>query len=226
MNGFSHISALVLIGSAAAQAAAPTAEALKFFENKVRPILADQCQECHGSAKHKGGLRLDNLPYILQGGEGGPAIVPGQPDKSLLMKAISYTDKDLEMPPDGKMSDADMATLKQWIAMGAPWPEAEVASARPVRKPGQITAEDRQWWAFQPVKEPKVPSAKIQALGSPGTEGSKGPRNAIDQFVLAKLAENGLQPAPEADPDELIRRVSFDLTGLPPTPEEVRFFEA
>lgn len=218
MNGFLTFSALVLTGSAAVQAAAPTPEALKFFENKVRPILVEQCQDCHGAAKHKGSLRLDNLAYILQGGEGGPAIVVGQPDKSLLMKAVSYEDSDLEMPPDGKMSDADIATLKQWIAMGAPWPDAEVASARPTRKPGQITDEDRQWWAFQPVKEVKVPVVK--------GAGDAAARNPIDHFVLTKLAENGLKPAAEASPAELIRRLTFDLTGLPPTPDEVRAFEA
>lgn len=224
MNGILYLFALVLTGSAAAQAASPSPEALKFFENKVRPILVEQCQDCHGASKHKGGLRLDNLPYIIQGGEQGPAIVPGNPDKSLLMTAISYNDKEMEMPPDGKMSDADIATLKQWIAMGAPWPEAEVASAKPTRKPGQITDEDRQWWAFQPVKEPKVPSLKgvvATVSGKPAVA-----RNPIDHFVLTKLSENGLPPAQEASPAELIRRVSFDLTGLPPSPEEVRAFEA
>jgi mono/diheme cytochrome c family protein len=142
-----------------AQAAAPSSDGLRFFENKVRPLLVQNCQDCHGASKHKGGLRLDNLPYMLQGGEQGPALVPHQPDKSLLMKAIGYADKDMQMPPDGKMSAADIATLRQWIAMGAPWPEAEVASAKLARKPGQITDEDRQWWSFQPLpKAVKVPA--------------------------------------------------------------------
>ena len=203
---------VTLLGMSYASAV-PSPEALKFFESKVRPILANQCQECHGAQKKKGGLRLDNLPYILQGGEQGASVVPHKPEESLLIKAIEYADKDMQMPPDGKMSDADIAVLKQWITMGAPWPEAEVASAKLARKPGQITDEDRKWWAFQPVQNPKVPKLSV------GT-------NPVDAFVRAKLAENGLKPAPEASPEELIRRVTFDLTGLPPTPERVAKFAA
>lgn len=212
--GIPHFTAFVLLSTLAAQAAAPSPEGLKFFENKVRPLLVQQCQECHGAQKHKGGLRLDNLPYIVQGGESGPAIVPGDAEKSLLIKAVEYADKDLQMPPDDKMSAEDIGTLKQWIAMGAPWPQAEVAGARTLRKPGQITDEDRKWWAFQKVAEPKVPAVK----------GSAPMRNPIDNFVLAKLGENGLKPSPEASPTELIRRVTLDLTGLPPTPERVAQF--
>ena len=205
--------------------AVPSPEALTFFESKVRPILVNQCQECHGAQKKKGGLRLDNLPYILQGGEQGPALVPHKASESLLIKAVEYADKDMQMPPDGKMSDADIITLKQWITMGAPWPEAEVASAKLARKPGQITDEDRQWWAFKPVDEPPVPvmgviaNAKSQPTISPQ-------RNAIDAFVRAKLKDAGLRPSPEASPEELIRRVTFDLTGLPPKPERVTKFVA
>jgi len=206
------LSLIVALFGAASAYAGPSPEAVKFFEARVRPILVNQCQECHGAQKHKAGLRLDNLPFILQGGEQGPAIVPHQPDKSLLMKAVSYTDKEMEMPPDGKMADADIATLKQWIAMGAPWPEAEVASAKLSRKPGQITDEDRKWWAFQPVKSPAVPVVK------------EGTQNPIDNFVLAKLSQNGLKPSAPADRIELIRRLTFDLHGLPPTPAQVQAF--
>ena len=215
MTGIAHFTTFVLLSTAAAQAAAPSPEALKFFESKVRPLLVNQCQECHGPQKKKGGLRLDNLPYILQGGETGAAIVPGDAEKSLLIKAVNYDDKDLQMPPDEKMKPAEIAILKQWIAMGAPWPEAEVASAKTMHKPGQITEEDRKWWAFQKVAEPKVPAANLGAV-----------RNPIDGFVQAKLAENGLKPSPEASPTELIRRVTIDLTGLPPTPERVAQFVA
>lgn len=216
MTGLAHLSAsFVLLGSLAAQAAAPSPEALKFFENKVRPLLVKQCQECHGPQKHKGGLRLDNLAFMLQGGETGPAIVPGDAAKSLLIKAVKYDDKDLQMPPEDKMPAADIETLKQWIAMGAPWPQAEVAAAKVPHKPGTITQEDRQWWAFQPVKEPKVPATPAAAA-----------RNPIDNFVQARLAESGLHPSPEASPAELIRRVTLDLTGLPPTPERVAQFIA
>ncbi|MDB6139490.1 MAG: Planctomycete cytochrome [Verrucomicrobiaceae bacterium] len=222
MTGIPHFSAFVLLGTLAAQAAAPPPEALKFFENQVRPLLVKQCQECHGPQKHKGGLRLDNLTYILQGGETGPAVVPGDAEKSLLIKAVEYGDKDLQMPPDEKMKPEEIAALKQWIAMGAPWPEAEVAGARTLRKPGQITAEDRKWWAFQKVVEPKVPEVKKTGSGL-----AAAPlRNPIDNFVRAKLSESGLKPSLEASPVELVRRVTLDLTGLPPTPERVAQYVA
>ncbi|HYF35785.1 MAG TPA: DUF1549 domain-containing protein, partial [Prosthecobacter sp.] len=133
-------------------------------------------------------------------------------DASLLIKAVSYADPEMEMPPDGKLPDDQIAILKQWILMGAPWPEAEVAAAKAARIPGQITDEDRAWWAFQPVKNPPVPQA---ASPSP-----------IDAFILAKLKSEGLAPSPEATPHELVRRLYFDLTGLPPTPEEAAAFIA
>ena len=216
MNVVSLFSALMLLGNLAVQAAAPSPEALKFFEAKVRPLLIENCQDCHGPNKQKGGLRVDNLPYLIRGGEQGAGVVPHQPDKSLLIKAIRYTDPDMEMPPDGKMSDEDIATLTQWVAMGAPWPAAEVAGAKLGRKPGDITDEDKKWWSFQPVREPKVPQVSATS-GSPV-------RNPIDHFVVAKLSENGLKPSPEAGRIELIRRLSFDLHGLPPTQEQVQTF--
>lgn len=205
--------------------AAPSAEALKFFEAKVRPILVQSCQECHAEKKHKGDLRLDNLPYILHGGSSGPAIVPHKPDASLLIKAVSYADPDMQMPPDDKLPEDQIAILKQWIAIGAPWPEAEVAAAKHSRRPGEITAEDRAWWAFQPVKSPPVPKVQPppQPSGSPPPASISLP-NPIDAFVLAKLQENKLTPSPEADRIELIRRLTFDLHGLPPSPEEVTAF--
>jgi hypothetical protein len=116
----------------------------------------------------------------------------------------------MEMPPDGKLSSAKIEILKKWIAMGAPWPEAEVAAAKPSRKPGDITEEDKKWWSFVPVKAPPVPKSMASS--------------PIDAFVQTKLAENGLKPSPAADPVSFIRRATFDLTGLPPTPEEVEAF--
>lgn len=200
---------LILLSTLLAGAghAAPSAEALKFFESKIRPILVESCHECHADKKHKGELRVDNLPYLLQGGHTGPAVVPHQPDKSLLIKAVSYTDPDMEMPPDGKLSDDQIAALKQWIMMGAPWPEAEVAAFKPARKPGEITKEDKEWWSFQPVKNPPVPKASASTT-------------PIDAFIQTELTKNGLKQSAEASPQELIRRITFDLHGLPPSPEE------
>jgi len=224
------IRALFLI-TATTAVAAPNAESLKFFEKDVRPLLVEACQECHGPQKHKGGLRLDNLPYILQGGGTGPAIVPHKPDASLLIKLVNYEDPDMEMPPDGKLSSAKIEILKKWIAMGAPWPEAEVAAAKPSRKPGDITEDDKKWWSFVPVKSPSVPkvhSAQSSVLSSESsklsTKHSALSTSPIDAFVQAKLAENGLKPSPAADPVAFIRRATFDLTGMPPTPAEVEAF--
>ena len=218
--------------------AAPDAASLKFFENEIRPLLAKNCYECHGPQKKKSGLRLDNLAYILQGGETGAAIVKGQPENSLLMEFVSYKDSDHEMPPDGKLPDKQIEALKKWIAMGAPWPEAEVASAKIMHKPGTITADDRKWWAYQPVKAPSVPGSQFPVHGSQAAQGAgdsanskpgtgnqePGTGNAIDAFVHHRLTKEGLKPAPEASRTELIRRLSFDLHGLPPSPEQVKKF--
>lgn len=188
------------------------ASGLKFFETQIRPLLADNCYECHSATKKKGGLRLDNLPYILSGGEGGAAVVPGQPEKSLLLEFVSYKDSDHEMPPNGKLSEQQLNSLRQWIAMGAPWPEAETSQVKTVHKPGTITDEDRQWWAFQPVKAVPVPKNNAPS--------------PIDAFIRQRLDGEGLPSAPEASRTELIRRLTFDLHGLPPTPEQVAAFIA
>jgi len=215
--------------------AASDAAALKFFENEIRPLLAKSCYDCHGPKKKKNGLRLDNLAYILQGGEAGAAIVPGQPEKSMLMEYVSYKDSDHEMPPDGKLPDNQIEALKKWIAMGAPWPEAEVAGAKVMHKPGTITEEDRKWWSFQPVRRPAVPGSSFVVSGSQTNEGAAtqkprtknekpGTGNAIDAFVRDRLAKEGLKPSPQASRTELLRRLCFDLHGLPPTPEQVEAF--
>jgi len=212
MNGKSLSSLLLLCISAAAHAEQADPAALKFFETKIRPVLAENCYSCHGEKKQKAGLRLDNLNYALHGGETGPAVVPGDVDASHLVKAISYADSDLQMPPDGKLSDAQIADLKKWVAMGAPWPESELKLAK---KPGEFSVEDRAWWAFQPLANVKPPVVKDAAAVV---------RNPIDQFVLSKLKTENLSQAPEASRYELVRRVYFDLHGLPPTPEQVTAF--
>lgn len=187
----------------------PTAEQLEFFENKVRPLLSEHCSECHGADEQWAGLRLDSRQALLAGGESGPAITPGRPGESRLILAVRQTG-DLQMPPDGKLADAQIELLESWVAMGAPWPAGEAT-------PADVKAEAaRTHWAFQPVASPAPPAV----------ENAAWVRTPVDAFVLARLEAAGLAPAPPADRRELIRRVTFDLTGLPPTPAEVEAFVA
>jgi mono/diheme cytochrome c family protein len=185
-----------------------------FFENKVRPIFAGQCGSCH-QARAGGGLSLTSREAILKGGETGPAIVPGDPDKSLLIEAVHQTG-DLRMPKDGKLSADEIATLAQWIKMGAPWPKTDIAPVVIAGK--QITPDMRKWWSFQPLKDPAIPAVKEAAW-------SKSAKSDIDRLVYAKLEEKGLAPSAPADKRTLIRRATLDLTGLPPTPDEIAAFE-
>ncbi len=206
--------------NAAAEKAAPEAESFSpqqvaFFESKVRPILAENCHKCHGGDDPKAGLRLDSRATILAGGESGPAVMPGKPENSLLVEAINYAS--FEMPPDGKLSDDKIATLTEWVRMGAPWPAETGNTVLVPRTAGlEITDEDRHYWAFVPPSRPSLPR-----VSSP-----EWARNPIDAFVLAKLEGRQLHPAPPADRRELIRRAYFDLVGLPPTFEEREEFAA
>jgi hypothetical protein len=206
--------ALLIVGLGFAPSAIRAADQSAFFDQKVRPILQSNCFTCHSHAakKSKGGLMLDARDSILKGGDRGPAIVPGKPDDSLLLKAVGRQDEELKMPPTAKLADEQIATLREWIKLGAPWPSKSAMTARP---PGTITDEDRRWWAFQPVKAPPVPQIR-----NPQSE----IHTPIDAFILAKLQPAGLSPARPADRRVLIRRVTFDLTGLPPTPAEVDAF--
>ncbi len=214
LTPLNRLAAIALFGlmSHALSAAEADPAALKFFETKIRPLLSDQCMKCHGEKKQKGGLRLDSLQAAQQGGDGGAAVTPGDVASSLLIKAISYEDSDLQMPPDNKLEAAQIADLKKWIELGAPWPEDK---AHPVKKPGEFSVEERAWWAFQPVKHPEPPQ-----IQSPKSK----IQNAIDSFVIAKLESEGMTQAPMADRHEMARRLYFDLHGLPPTPEEVDRF--
>ncbi len=198
------------LGSVATAAEKVSPEHLKFFETNVRPLLVRKCLSCHGEDHQKGSLRLDSLEAILKGGDSGPAIVPGKPDESLLVEAIRY--ESFEMPPSGKLSDKEIDTLVRWVELGAPWPGGETARIRRTDA-DKITEEDRQWWSYQPLRKPQVPAA-----------GSGWARNPIDRFIAARLESEGLKPAPEADRATLIRRLYFDLIGLPPSPEEVQAF--
>ena len=202
-----------LAGATCLAFAEPTVEQADFFETKVRPVFADNCYPCHSVAeKIKGGLRLDAPPKILEGGDSGPAIVPGNPDASLLIKAVRYTDADLQMPPKNKKLAAEqIALLEAWVKMGAPLPRHSDAKPALI----EVSVARTQHWAFQPVQKPTVPKVKK----------SSWVRTPVDNFVLAKLEGRKLKPAPQADRRTLIRRLSYDLVGLPPTLEEVEAFE-
>ena len=194
-----------------------------FFEQNVRPLLAEKCYSCHGDKKQKGGLRLDSLEAILTGGESGPALIAGKPEESLIVEAINYAG--LEMPPNGKLAPEKVVVLTRWVSLGAPWPSLDRAAHAPstaTPKESKLTAADVALWSLQPVRRSVVPD-RVE----PGTQDWVGwPRNPIDGFVLEALLKHGLTPAPEADKPTLIRRATFDLTGLPPTPEEVDAFLA
>jgi mono/diheme cytochrome c family protein len=196
---------------------APSPAAVQFFEAKIRPLLAEHCFKCHGAAKQKGDLRLDSRSAVLEGGDQGPAIVPGSPEKSLLIKAIRHDDANLKMPPSRKLGRQQIADLTQWVKMGAPWPGANNDGPKTTRRGEfQISARDRAHWAFQPLKRPPVPPVKQADWAA----------NPIDAFILARLEAKGMRPNPPAERRQLIRRVYYDLTGLPPTPAEVEAFVA
>jgi cytochrome c553 len=197
------------------RSAEPGDEGSQFFENKIRPILAETCTKCHGAAKQKGMLRLDSRTAMLKGGDSGAAIVPGDASKSLLVKAIRYNDPDLRMPPRGKLSDQQIADFTSWIQSGAPWPEDQVKSEAAAAKSFDLKARSKHW-SLQPLREVEPPAVKDTAW----------PQNLIDQFILARLEPAGLRPAPPADRRTLLRRLTFDLTGLPPTPVEIDAFLA
>ncbi|TWT60704.1 DUF1549 domain-containing protein [Rubinisphaera italica] len=191
----------------------PTSLQIQFFEKHVRPLLIEQCYKCHSEKMTKGGLRVDSRSALQLGGESGPAIEPGKPDASLLIEAVRY--ESYEMPPSQKLSEEQIAVLNKWIEMGAPWPgDHGDAELRPVGP--TFTQEELNWWAFQPVTDPAPPTQLAN---------EEWCHNEIDQFIGAKLDEQQLVPAPEADRAVLLRRLYFDLIGLPPTPEEVRAYE-
>jgi Protein of unknown function (DUF1549)/Protein of unknown function (DUF1553)/Planctomycete cytochrome C len=196
----------------------------RFFEQSVRPLLVENCYSCHSAKKQKGGLRLDSLEAILAGGDSGPAVVPGKPGESLLVEAINY--QGTEMPPAGKLPEGKIDVLTRWVSLGAPWPSVDRNAAHATGEPPIATtlrpADRPALWSFRPVRRPDVPG-EVSLSGAGGVEGSSNP---IDRFILRKLAENDLAPAPLADRGTLIRRVTFDLTGLAPTPEEVDAFLA
>ncbi len=193
----------------------PTKEQVKFFETEVRPVLATHCYKCHGAEKQEGELRIDSLQALLKGGESGEAVVPGKLDDSLLIDAINY--ESFEMPPGKQLDDASIAALTKWVTMGAPWPTT-TAKQKPfdwiASSKMKFTEEDRAFWLFQPVGNPAVPEVAD----------ARWQKNPVDRFIYRKMKAAGISPAPAADRLTLIRRASFDLTGLPPTPAEVDRF--
>ena len=200
---------VLLVGSVELLAASPDGPA--FFESKIRPLFIEHCQKCHGEKRQEGGLRLDTKAGWQKGGEHGPAIVPGDPEKSRLILAVRRTDKDFQMPPKRALAAEEIAALEQWVKLGAPDPREGIT----VAKSGVDMAAGRKHWAFQPLTKPQPPSLPANATS----------QQSLDRFVLARLHQQGLQPNPPADARTLIRRMTFDLTGLPPTPDELAAFE-
>ena len=205
---------LALFASAIMLPGAWAADQREQFETQVRPLLAKNCWGCHRQTA-MGGLRLDSRESILKGGKSGPAVTPNRPAESLVIQAVTHQHERLRMPPSGKLPDAEIATLTAWVAQGAYWPPDDAAPA-PAQKSGeyQISAEQRAFWAFQPVKLPALPAVRNTGW----------PKSPIDRFILAALEARKLKPVEAADRRALIRRASFDLTGLPPAPEQVDAF--
>jgi hypothetical protein len=196
--------------------AAPPVQSLDFFESKIRPVLVEHCYKCHsGTAKKlKGGLRLDSRTMMLKGGDSGPAIVPGQPEKSRLIDAVSYNNVDLRMPPKGKLPDTVVANLRAWIQAGAPWPEEKTVGTSGNKSAFDLQARKREHWAWQP----------IHSVPPPHVSNNQWPRDPVDRFILARLEQKHIHPAPPADRRVLLRRVYVDLIGLPPQPSDVEDF--
>ena len=190
----------------AQQPSQPSPLEVQFFETRIRPILVEHCIHCHGPKKQSGGVRLDSRQAILEDSDHGPIVVPGQPEKSALIRAVRHEGK-IKMPKQGKLSTDAIGDLAAWVKMGAPWPDSNTVVAADANA-------KKKHWAFQPVRKPAVPNFKYPDW----------PTTAIDAFILARLEDGGLTPSPLADPGTLIRRLTFDLIGLPPTPEEVEEF--
>lgn len=191
-----------------------TSEALEFFEKRIRPILADNCYNCHSADnKAAGGLRVDDRNGLLTGGGRGPGVVPGNPEESLVIKAVTRADSRLQMPPDSALGDQQIADLRTWIESGAAWPEPEVPYELTEGNPHYEQLKQSHW-SWQPLTQPQVPVVQNELW----------PNDDSDRFVLARLEQQGLTPVHDADRSALLRRVTFDLTGLPPTPEEITAF--
>src|SRR5579863_4294464 len=200
-----HRAALFALAACTMGRAAAETNGAEFFEKSVRPLFAQRCLPCHAAGEHPaGGLSLEGRESLLQGGSRGPAIVAGRPEESLLIRALRQT-SNLRMPPGGKLGDAEIAILANWVSMGAPWASERAPQSEQTKA---------TFWAFIPPRDAAIPQVKHASWV----------KSPIDAFILAGLEAKNLKPAPPAGKRELIRRAAFDLTGLPPTPEEVQAF--
>ena len=223
---FRSAAAVLLIGSTLVGPATPPlaatentdadASAIEHFEKHVRPLLVEHCYECHAGTEANGGLLLDSREGLLRGGDSGASLVPGDASASLLIEAVRYENLDLQMPPEGRLDDAQIEHLEKWVSSGAPDPRQVTAtkSAAMPSAAGMSLEEGRRFWSFRAVQQPEIPQVKD----------SRWVRTPIDAFVLAALEAEGLTPAAKADRRTLIRRLTYDLTGLPPTASDIEAF--
>ncbi len=212
------MAAIFLSGISSSQGAATLLkpDQIEFFEKRIRPVLARECYECHGPEKQKGGLRVDFREGLLKGGETGPAVVPGDPRKSLLIQAVTHENSEIKMPKKRpKLEPSTIDDLVAWVKIGAPDPRDKPGAIESSASWKETLATRKQWWSFQPVRKPSLPNR--------GNEKNSG--HPVDAFINARLTEHGLQSATSADKKTLLRRLTFVLTGLPPTPKEFEQFE-
>ena len=210
--------ALLTTAPASAQTAQTPADGIKLFEENVRPVLEQNCFMCHSDPERaENGLLLTTRAGLLRGGERGSAVSTSEPAMSLLLHAVEYGDDQLQMPPSGRLADTEIDAIRQWVLLGAPFggDEDELTQVAPAEDAFEITDADRAWWSVRPLVRPDVPAVAA----------SDWPLNPIDHFLLARIEAAGLEPPPAADRRALIRRSTYDLTGLPPTLEEVEAFE-
>jgi hypothetical protein len=215
---FLQVMAAAALAWCAGSVSATESEAIEFFEKKVRPILIERCFECHSSTtKIKGGLTLDSQHDWTLGGDTGPAIIPGQPDQSLLFQAVTWSNLDLQMPPKKKLTDAEIQILSTWIENGAHDPRESSPSSMAAKKPAMATPVEkgREFWSYRPLQNPPVPKVS----------NTTWPQHPIDHFILAKLEQQQLPPAADATPEILVRRISYNLIGLPPTVAQIEQFK-
>ena len=212
------IAALFSAASAADQLTQPTAAGVsaEYFATHIRPLLESRCLECHGVDAQEGGLRLDSLAALAAGGKSGPVIAPGSTDESVLLQAVLYGDESLRMPPTKKLSETEIGLLATWIAGGAPHPDGKIEVRGP---PPLDLAKARSFWSLSPLRRPPLPPVAA-------ANGAAAEMHPIDAFVECQLRERGLEPTALADRPTLIRRATYDLIGLPPTPDEIDAFIA